>query len=237
MHKYCTDKEREVKRESSTRFLYLVTIPLTTILNKKVIPCICTLANEHQYLKEIMDLLVNYNVLTLSVSYILIFALLYILVNRVLWHMHIFFFLFKMPDIRGVWSGTLKSSYKNTEVKVQLYIKQYLHDISIKAYFMNQDNKESRSYSTMACLVPSGVGITHLSYVYKNEAEIGKKFHDGLCQIKITRKANEKEKMDGDYFTNRTINGTPPFTYGEMHLEKCSNQEAKRFRKEHKRES
>jgi len=231
-HKYCTDTIQETRRKESTKILFLVTIPLTAILNEVVIPCICTRVNENACLKGILDLLVDYNVLTLSVSYVGIFTLLYFLVNRWLWH--ILYSFFAMSDIRGVWTGKLISSYGPTEVNVTLDIRQRLHEICIEGYFINQNNKESRSYSTMACLIPTGGEITHLSYVYKNESEVGEKYHDGLCQITITRTNDGKEEIKGDYFTNRKVNGTPPYTYGKMDLEKCTNKDAKEFRKAHK---
>lgn len=232
-HKYCTDQVREKNRQRVTKFLYLVAIPVTSLLNEHIIPWILNKMNAVVCLENAIEWLVFHKVLTLSVSYVGVFALLYWLVDRVLWGKCLAC-VFQMPDIRGVWSGELQSSYGNdTKIQMELYIDQGLHDISILAFFINSKEEiTSSSYSVMAYLIPEGNGNIQLTYVYKNESEIGQRYHDGLSHFSVF--VMDGYKMIGDYITNRPDEKNDSLTRGKMELMKCSNSEAKKKKKTRK---
>lgn len=130
-----------------------------------------------------------------------VYAFIYYWFNQSLWRKNILrkLNLIKVPDLNGIWSGYVTSSYDDHAEKygVNVFINQTWSDLSIK---LSTDS--SYSASRMAALYinePDGIVLT---YSYQNEPNPGVN-KDMTIHRGTTRVILDEDTLYGKYYTGR----------------------------------
>jgi hypothetical protein len=194
MHGYCLSEVKEKKRDNVIKSLFFLSVIVTPFINT-LLEKLINLANNNEYGASIIDWLIDKGVTT-SISYMMTYALLYLLVNKCLWSSLLSPYL-KIPDLRGVWVGTLESNYNGGKaIDMKLVIKQTMKNISCTAFF-----NDSSSTSEMAKLVWINDDEIELDFSFKNKTRninLDQKEYHGYNWFLI-----RGESMNGCYFTDR----------------------------------
>lgn len=122
-----------------------------------------------------------------------------------------------VPNLNGVWKGTIKSNWINPEtnqkmppIEATLSIKQSLFNINC---VVKTQESESRSTIANFVIIPENQ-IEKLVYVYQNDSslEFRKKspIHNGTASLNIIRQ-NESVTLIGNYWTDRETTGVMEF--------------------------
>ncbi|MFH1706136.1 MAG: hypothetical protein ABH867_04500 [Patescibacteria group bacterium] len=154
-----------------------------------------------------------------SLSPIYAYALLYSLFDKFVWNWKVFRLtkVVEFPDLRGRWTGTQRSSYKeadkNVEIPAILEIKQTFSKIIVRAYYT-----KSQSECAVASLAELN-GETYLFYTYDNEPNSLKRgtmqAHKGTVKLQYLPKEN---KLLGFYFNSIGNTGEMKFDYQQSDL-------------------
>jgi len=212
MHRYCTSVTEEQRRSKVTRSLFVVSILLTPLINT-LIMCLISVANESTHLRVILEWLTK-NGITISVSYVMTYAVLYFLVDRFLWYTLLSKIL-RIPRISGTWEGPLRSNFGNgKEVFMKLVIKQTMTNISCTAFF-----SDSSSTSNMAKVCWLNKDEIRLDFTYLNNSRdlnVAQREYHGYNWFLI-----RGNSMNGWYFTDRKLEDGKR-TEGNMQLTKQS---------------
>ncbi len=156
-------------------------------------------------------------------SVVAVVVALYSLFDKHLWAWPIFrhLRLIDFPDLRGRWSGRLKSSYDNEELEAVLEIVQTSSAIAVSLY-----SERSHSVSEIADFTVGSNGQTRLHYVYRNApaslSPDSMQMHLGT--VALTYFADVRA-LEGDYYTGRGRQ-----TYGTMRFEFSDRTLLHRFR-------
>ncbi|MBQ3703039.1 MAG: hypothetical protein II885_09825 [Oscillospiraceae bacterium] len=163
MHAYSLDPIQEQNREKVNRVLFGVSVILTPIFNKLLV-WIVRLVQAIPFGESVIDWLIDFG-FTMSISYIMTYAMLFLLVDRLLWCTLLSKAL-AIPNVKGVWKGTLHSNYNGgKDIDITLIIKQTLTKISCVAQF-----QDSSSSSDMSKLVWINGDEIQLSFAFQNKS-------------------------------------------------------------------
>lgn len=141
-------------------------------------------------------------------SFGLIYAALFALYNRFIWHIRLpgGLRLGMTADLRGTYKGKLISSYKQTEVPLSIEIEQTWTKLMV---YLQTGTDTSESFSTMASVFELDGKSTRLTYTYTNTpfsaiADRDMQKHDGTANL-IFRKDGS---VRGTYFNLRLRHGS-----------------------------
>ncbi|TDQ16646.1 hypothetical protein DFQ04_2768 [Algoriphagus boseongensis] len=130
--------------------------------------------------------------------------------NQYLWHLPIFNKLVNIPDMRGRYSGKIKSNW-NGENKIKdckIEISQTASSISIRSYFNNEEGEKTSSKSLIEQIKEED-GFYQLYFFYLNTGTLENSSldcHEGANSFKfIPSTKDKKAKLIGNYFTNRQV--------------------------------
>ncbi len=129
------------------------------------------------------------------------FGFLYVVFDRYLWHLsHGQYYLSAIPDLRGTWVGTIRSSHdEQVKVSAVLHIRQTWTGILITL-----ETEGSRSVSLMAMLNSSSSAQAGLAYEYLNEpATFSPETmvpHRGVAHLRL---GGDGSILKGDYYSGR----------------------------------
>ncbi len=147
----------------------------------------------------------NYlNILTcLSIGSTTIFALGYLLFNKIIWKNKFFMHVYNFPNLNGKWDCIGLSFNKNTNTEIewkgQMIITQKWDKILIA---IQTENSTSQSISVIGGIkFYSGLGY-RLSYNYENQPSVTEqelKKHEGFCTLTFNENLS---KAEGSYFNN-----------------------------------
>lgn len=198
MHTYATDAK---DRESIPLWLAALAVAATLFLN---------------YLLKVLKLQVPWWVDAPSVMGF--YGLFYALFDNLLWRLQFrSIHLSEIPNIRGTWVGTVKSSYGGgTEVRgVILYVRQTWSKLSVQI-----ETETSRSYSTMAVVNTNNSSESGLKYEYINEPGTFSlqtmQTHRGTANLRLDP---DGITLKGEYYTGRGRQNI-----GDMVFRRVSNQ-------------
>lgn len=190
MHPYSTNTDRL----KFFVFLGLVSALFTPLANE--------LLRNFQFLKELEPWV------SAGVSFGAIYGLAYAAFNSFIWRLKMLKMLHAptVPDLRGTYKGKLISSYKQTEVELQIEIEQTWTKILV---YLQTGTDSSESYSYMASMFELDGKSVRLSYTYTNEpfsaiADPDMQPHDGTASLVFRKDGSVK----GKYFNARQRTGT-----------------------------
>lgn len=131
-----------------------------------------------------------------------LFGIFYILVDRVVWKWSFLnrIGIFRIPDVSGVWVGTLTSSHDSHTIShpIRVSISQTWSRICIRL-----STEASSSHSIAAMLLTEGPEGVTLLYVYKNEprstAIAFMHPHSGTASLSL----DSSRTLSGDYYSGR----------------------------------
>ncbi len=146
-----------------------------------------------------------------------VYAIISIIFDRQLWRSKFLreVGLVRLPDLNGVWSGHLASSFDGfkRQIPVNMHITQNWRTIHITL-----GTEKSRSHSVLAGITISNSGTPTLSYEYANEprgdAHYAMQVHIGRARLRLS-KEHDKDVLSGDYYS-----GGERHTYGLINLER-----------------
>jgi hypothetical protein len=147
-----------------------------------------------------------------------VYAIISIIFDRQLWRWKFLreFGLVRVPDLNGVWSGQIASSFDNfkRQIPVNMQITQNWRTI-----YITLTTEKSRSHSVLAGITISNSGTSTLSYEYANEpqgdAVYTMQVHIGRARL-ILSQEHDKDVLSGDYYS-----GGDRHTYGVISLERA----------------
>lgn len=169
-------------------------------------------------LTTIINLLITkipYIEITISITAISIFGILYSLFDKFIWKWEILnkLGIIKIPNLNGKWEGQFQSSYHGFKeyLPVALVIEQSWSKICIKGKF----NHSNSSSNTASIKVDLGKEVK-LLYSYYNDKKpeyykMGTSNHRGYANLEI-----DENSMEGNYFNDPANNKN----WGKMKLEK-----------------
>ena len=151
-----------------------------------------------------------------SPSVLFFYGLLFVIFDKWLWQYFKKINFVKTPNLNGVWSGSLKSSFNNhsSEVKATLIIFQTWTRIKI---LLTTDQSSSHSETASIVIdVPEG---EHLSYQYINEPKPNAvktmSIHRGTVRLLFNEKKNS---LEGEYYSGRDRQN-----FGSLYFERKSS--------------
>jgi hypothetical protein len=128
---------------------------------------------------------------------------LYRAVDRHLWYRQPFITFLGVPDLRGSWTGELRSSHDEFATARSVEVEIFQTWAKILVILMNSDTG-SRSHSLGGYVVDIGNGTFELVYAYQNEpskAETGPlQVHQGTTVLRLSK---DQKQLDGYYYTGR----------------------------------
>ena len=208
MHRYNVGETQEKNRQRIKIILVVISIIVTPLFNL-ILQAVARWLQNVDGLKSLIGWLDKIGV-SVSISFITVNALLFLLVDRYLWATVLSCFL-NIPDVRGTWTGDLVSNYDNTKkVDMTLKIKQTMTRIS-------------SSTSEMAKVDWYNDGEKKLTFTYCNnsrDVNVTQKEYHGYNWFLI-----RDASMNGWYFTDRTF-GDGKTTNGTMELTKQAESNA-----------
>ncbi len=130
-----------------------------------------------------------------------IYGVLYFGFSKLFWRWDLIRFLFflKTPDINGIYTGIIKSSYDSfqSEKNARIMITQ-----SWDKALIELQTDTSYSYSKSCSITVKDQPTPTISYIYQNEPKCGSVetmvIHYGMCMLEVS-----KNKIDGEFFTGR----------------------------------
>lgn len=143
------------------------------------------------------------------------FPALHLLFDRWMWRLPVLHWLAGIPDLRGNWATTVRTSHDHHETthEATIVIEQTWTRISIVL-----EGTDSRSESFAAAMLLDGRLEPVLHYLYRNEPKSHAKEtmvpHRGAVEMLIRHGGQE---MEGNYFTGRARR-----TDGSIHMRKVS---------------
>jgi hypothetical protein len=126
--------------------------------------------------------------------------------------------LVSLPDLNGVWSGHIVSSFDgfNRKIPVRMRIVQNWRTIHITL-----STEKSQSHSVLAGIMLGNSGSPTLSYEYANEPQgealYAMQMHVGRARLSLGKEHN-KDVLSGDYYS-----GGERHTYGNIDLERTDS--------------
>lgn len=112
----------------------------------------------------------------------------------------------KIPNISGKYNGTIKSDYDKKIRQANIVIRQTR--LSIEIYFQT-DESTSR---TVSGTIENICNENELIYTFVNEPKAMHRSHSGIHYGTARFILNSKDKLTGNYFTDRKTNGEMEFT-------------------------
>jgi hypothetical protein len=147
---------------------------------------------------------------------------LYSLFDKHLWAWPLFrwFRVIDFPDLRGRWTGRIKSSFKHEELAV-IEIVQSSSRVVVSLY-----TERSQSVSQIADFTIAPNGQTQLHYIYRNTPALhsheSMQIHVGTVALTVF---DDVRVLDGEYYTGRGRQ-----TYGTMRFDFSARRLLHRFR-------
>lgn len=122
-----------------------------------------------------------------------------------------------VPDLRGTWLGTLRSSHdKTTTHTAALRVRQRWSRISVSL-----ETEHSRSISTTAAVACEAGDGLRLQYIYRNDPHVfatdTMRPHEGTASLRLSP---DGKRLDGEYYTGhqRVTAGEMRFAFCDSHL-------------------
>lgn len=118
--------------------------------------------------------------------------------------------LVKIPDLNGKYEGTVEYHWdgKDQSKNCNLYIQQTASLLKVKCYFRKEGENETFSESKKAFFDTDEMGNCSLYFYYQNRGSDkgGDTLdqHDGMTVLRVIKEGKEI-KLEGYYFTNRTV--------------------------------
>ncbi len=147
--------------------------------------------------------------------------------DRWVWSWRAVAWMVRVPDLRGTWTGTLASSWKDpatstpiAPIPVVVVVRQSFSTISVRMF-----TRESESMTETATLLQESDGRHVLAAVYGNEPGLllqhRSRAHHGAFRLRLAG-ADTFQRLAGSYWTDR-------LTHGEIDLSFTSRQRAESF--------
>lgn len=158
----------------------------------------------------VISILIDWGFISVVVTPILIFRLIYYLFNNYIWRFKLVAKLLEVPNINGCYKGELISMYKDPHsgkvvdpIKMELKVTQTYEEILFISIF---PNSPSESRSEMGALMSFDRDIAEFIFAYDNKSEetnIENHHHEGMNRLKFNIVHGE---VSGNYFNNRGKN-------------------------------
>ena len=133
-----------------------------------------------------------------TISYGVIYKILYLIFKKYLWKNKIFYKWHKIPNLNGQWKGKLTAiSYDNKEIDMTLTIKQNWDQICLECTF-----EESRSHGYCCAIIYDNGHLyptLNFKFINKNHENPGRNSYFGYNQIEII----SEDEMSGEYCNSR----------------------------------
>lgn len=208
MHTYSIDRELRTKVAILIFMISMVFSLLAKYLCSGWLEQI-TIYLETSEWKQIVNLIewfeVNPNILGIPFWY----GILMCFYEKIVWKWPLLYKLHNIPNLNGIWSGTLTSSYNGKTIPMKMEIKQTWSKISFHSVFTNTN---SESYSNVAAIYVEGNNGIEISFAFKNDNySVPDKMqsYDGYNILKLVHENTIKAR----YFNNRE-NPNPNFKGG-----------------------
>ena len=197
MHQYSTDK---TNRERVIYVLVIVSVALSHML-KVLFSGTCTLLSNMignaSSLAVFAETIQSAELIPNIIGVPVVYWILSKVFDKWLWKTRLMKMILKIPDLNGVWKGTLHSSYDEMDYEMVLEIKQTWNRIQCTSKF-----KSSQSYSNVAALYSKGPEGDILYFGFHNQSnvvEIGNQQYDGYNILRLGG-----DELCGKYFNDRS---------------------------------
>lgn len=205
MHSYSIDNN---SRKSVILGIVLICVIINMFLYTSLEQLFNYLGEKYSCIQCILEVLDRWGVGINFLTVLALFTIIYLCYCKFIWKWRFVQKIHTVPNLAGKWKGTLITSFqengKKKEMDVTLRIKQDWNKISIISSFITSEScsKTASLYSD------SNEGIV-LTFTYNNTAsgnvDWDSKMHTG-CNILTL--SEDKDILEGYYFTNRGVNGT-----------------------------
>lgn len=196
MHRYSIDKK---DRETILYVLVIVSVALSLML-KTLLSDICIqLANTIEkatWLADFADIIQSTELIPNVIGVPVVYWVLSSVFNKWLWKIKPLNKILGVPDLNGIWQGSLHSSHDDMDYEMELDVKQTWTKIQCTSKF-----KSSQSFSNVAALYSEGIEGNVLYFAFHNQSNdvgTGNQQYDGYNILIL-----EGEKLSGRYFNNR----------------------------------
>ena len=130
-------------------------------------------------------------------------GLLYQLLDRRFWHVRGIIDMLQVPDFRGSWAGSLKTSHDDFaephEVRLEIF-----QTWSRMLVTLENPKTKSRSHSLGGYVVDLGDGTFELVYTFQNEPSRSGpsplQIHKGTTVLRLSK---DRQELEGDYYSGR----------------------------------
>lgn len=196
MHQYSIDTKI---RDKVVYCLVVVSISLSILLTgcfSGLLERADNALNKIEWLSKLAEILRITELLPNIISAPIIYGLLSLLFNKVLWKTKVLQRFLGVPNFNGIWSGKLHSSYDDNEYTMNLEIEQTWTTIRCTSLF-----DSSKSYSNVAAVYTKGSEGNTLYFGFHNQSsdiEKGSQQYDGYNILIL--KGNT---LYGKYFNDR----------------------------------
>lgn len=196
MHRYSIDKKG---RETILYILVIVSVALSFML-KTLLSDICIqLANtikKATWLADFADIIQSTELIPNVIGVPVVYWALSSVFNKYLWKIKPLNKILGVPDMNGIWQGSLHSSHDDMDYEMELDVKQTWTTIQCTSKF-----KSSQSFSNVAALYSKGIEGNVLYFAFHNQSNdvgTGTQQYDGYNILIL-----DGEKLLGRYFNNR----------------------------------
>ena len=196
MHRYSIDTKN---RETVLYVLVIVSIALSFGLKALLSDMFIQLANmidKADWLAGFADIIQSTELVPNIIGVPIVYWVLSSVFNKWLWRFKLLNILLGVPNLNGIWQGSLHSSHDDMDYDMELEIKQTWTKIQCKSNF-----ESSQSFSNVAALYSDGIEGDVLYFGFHNQSndvKNGIPQYDGYNILIL-----DGEKLSGRYFNNR----------------------------------
>lgn len=198
MHAYSIDRDLRTKIAVG---IFIVSMAMTLLMEMVFLDILqqvsyCLEASKFRSLYKLIQWLDLFpDIMGIPIWYG-IFSLVY---EHYVWKCRLARKLHKIPNLNGIWTGELLSSYADEPIPIKMEIKQAWSKISFKSTFSKAD---SESYSNVAAIYVDGNQGTVISFAFRNNGynvKDGLPSYDGYNILMLS----DPNKIKARYFNNR----------------------------------
>ena len=196
MHQYSIDKKT---RERVIYVLVILSVAFSQALKSLFagqISCLTNAVNSSEALSGFASTIKMTELIPNLIGVPVLYWLLSLVFDKCLWRLKPLNRILAVPDLNGIWEGTLCSSHENQSIHMSLEIRQTWKKIECKAFF-----DKSSSSSNVAALYSEVSGGPILYFGFHNQSKdisTGTQSYDGYNILRI-----KTDSMSGEYFNNR----------------------------------
>ena len=196
MHQYSIDKKN---RETVLYILVIISVALSLLLKtvlSSIFLQIAKMLNDTSWLTKPASFIQSTELIPNVIGVPAVYWALSTAFDKWIWKFRPVNILLGVPNLNGVWQGSLHSSYDDTDYKMELTIEQTWTKIRCISNF-----KSSRSFSNVAAIYSEGIEGDVLYFGFHNQSnnvETGNQQYDGYNILRL-----DGDRLTGKYFNDR----------------------------------